>query len=190
MWGSPPLSQLLRLSTPRYCFSLAPGSSEFDENQIVGLDPSNEEGDGEIRKNGIFYERTPYENLGINPNLSNSNKYTRFVSLAKFSNPLKKRWFLALNLSPADSLIDSPVTKISNSTLSPFETQNQIKDNRGTKRDGDGGEDGLESGPNFRWSAGNGKKRVKRGESHRGKSVLDFQVLPAGNLTDLSLHFF
>jgi len=152
----------LRHSTPRYCFSLAPGPSEFDETKIVGLDPDGE--DGEIRKTGVFYERSPYENVGISPNLRDSNKYTRFISLARFGNEKKKRWFMALNLVGADQLGEKPLVKVNGATLSPFAMKSVTSgDGRGVKREGEGG-DGLESGPNFRWSAGNGKKRVKRGE--------------------------
>lgn len=160
MWGVPPIAALARAGTPRYHFALAP-SPRANAAPIVGLDQADCE-------TGFFWEREPYINeLPLQSAPGTEASVTRFVSLARFGNPKKARWFMALNLTPAASSATLP-PRPSNSTPSPYLTTQAKGDAKGKKREGAEGAEGLqengsaeEAGPNFRW-AGNptrGKKQ-------------------------------
>ena len=154
VWGCPPVASLAKAGTPRYHFSLAP-----DHDSIVGLDT-------ETQTTGAFWEREPYLNdlaAGAVQGLG-AKKYqtvTRFISLARFGNAKKVRWFMALNLTPGAS-----PAKPSNVTPSPFFTPSSSDNERKRAAETGDGADGLDSGPNFRWS--DGKKAKTGGERGDG----------------------
>lgn len=170
MWGAPPCATLARAGQPRYHFALAPGSTgDVDDDSqstgIVGLD-GTEEGK-ELRATGSFWEREPYRNMRPSHPY---NAATRFVSLARFANAKKARWFMALNVVPASAIPASEAyktaPKISNMTPSPFgqassgppKPQPDGARTKINKRQ----QDQMESGPNFRWSeGGKGGKRPR-----------------------------
>ncbi|CDW99406.1 hypothetical protein [Sporisorium scitamineum] len=107
MWGSPAIARLASHACPRYHFSLAPSPTQ---DLPVGIQQ-------ETLDMGAFWERAPYL-TDLSSHLTNQQQMlgtpagrrqverlkmvTRFVSLARFANEKKKRWFLALNLTPAE----------------------------------------------------------------------------------------
>lgn len=173
MWGAPPCATLARAGQPRYHFALAPGSTgepgdESLATGIVGLD-GTEQGK-ELRATGSFWEREPYKN--VKPPHP-YNYATRFVSLARFANAKKARWFMALNVVPASAVAASEASKtapkIANATASPFSQTSSAsltstKPNKRRQPPTDGPDIQMESGPNFRWSGGAGSgKRARSG---------------------------
>lgn len=155
-WGCPPLAQLARRGKPRYFFSLAPGS-EADAPPVPGLD--GEEGDA-LRRNGAWWAREPYENKSL---FSRDQwQYpTRFLSLATFSNPEKKKWFMAIALQPAVASPSAEITRPADVSANPFETGSASGTKGGAKRSrsaaADGpapAADGLEGDPtsNYRFA--------------------------------------
>ncbi|EPQ26620.1 uncharacterized protein PFL1_05941 [Pseudozyma flocculosa PF-1] len=184
IWGCAPLANIARAGAPRYHFALAPGPE--DDTTIVGL------GD-EVRQVGAFWEREPYQNdLGLVPANANgrdqgwasrqrtdaaaaTEPVTRFISLARFANAKKARWFMALKLAPASSP-SPPPPKPANTTASPYFSGSMAGGAGGAKRTADAagigngngnveGGDLPEAGPNFRFSQdARGKRRRVAGE--------------------------
>lgn len=140
MWGSPAIARLASHGCPRYHFALAPSPSPFssgkeDSDLPAGISQ-------ETLDNGAFWERPPYVTdltcfLPTPLDLSQPSQrrqgerlksVTRFVSLAKFANEKKRRWFLALNLTPASSQQESEagggkgVVVPGNATQTPYYT--------------------------------------------------------------------
>ncbi|KAN0063419.1 hypothetical protein ACQY0O_004585 [Thecaphora frezii] len=184
IWGCAPLANMARAGAPRYHFCLAPGPD--DATPIAGLED-------EVRQTGVFWEREPYLNdlaaaFGIGaPSAAGQDQgwatrrrnasggvgqvVTRFISLARFANAKKARWFMALNLVPASvsDAVPSPPKPV-NTTASPYFVSQQQPGGGATKRGtagagaGAGGENGgevLEAGPNFRFAEGGGRKRPR-----------------------------
>ena len=84
VWGQPAIARLAEAARPRYHVVHAP---------IHSAEP------------GVFWEREPYENppfAALPP--PSVPPITRFVSLATAANASKVRWFLALQLAPADEV--------------------------------------------------------------------------------------
>lgn len=155
-WGAPVLASLARASKARYHFSLAPGPESAGSDGIVLLDAA-------ARARGTFWERAPYRTQGAGHAACSA---TRFVSLARFGNKDKQRWFMALNLVPAAAM-DAPQQKAAavapNVTPNPFSAPAKAP----LKREGEEVDGALSSGDNFRWAGQptHGKsKRIKRGE--------------------------
>jgi hypothetical protein len=73
-WGAPAASQILAASRPRYHFSAS---------------------------QSIFWEREPFTWPEMGGGHGGSN-VTRFLSLGKFGNKDKQRWFYAFNIKPGD----------------------------------------------------------------------------------------
>lgn len=173
VWGAPNIAQLTRNAQPRYHFALAPGSCGQAEDEtalgIVGLDgtPAGQE----MRRTGAFWEREPFRTEGAAHPLCS---VTRFISLARFANEKKQRWFMALNLAPAQ-VTDPAQTKgaaskiPANATISPFSEEGfggrPTLDNLKRKEV----EDDMQSGPNFRWT-GNANGRAKKHQRTVGNS--------------------
>lgn len=189
MWGAPPIAQLARACQPRYHFSLAPGSSGVPPAEggmpigIAGLD-STPEGT-ELVQTGAFWEREPYRNdepPASHPFCSTS----RFVSLARFANAKKQRWFMALNLVPAGnvSLAEAKASSTAKaatvSTPSPFSSGGYGGGAEAKRKAGEEDMEDMDAGPNFRWSGGasRGGKRSK----HGGRDGLPSR--PGGPLPD------
>ncbi|PWN32212.1 uncharacterized protein FA14DRAFT_162420 [Meira miltonrushii] len=163
VWGAPILAKLISYGQPRYHFALAPGSCGSPESEdafgIVGLD-GTEEGT-QLRKIGAFWEREPFRNQSPSHPLCN---VTRFISLARFANEKKERWFMALNLVPASNADKAvPNKEPAGTTLNPFSLG---ESSTSTSRPCDKAkrkeiEDDMQSGQNYRW-AENGKARPKK----------------------------
>lgn len=167
VWGSPILAKLVANGQPRYHFALGPGScGNFEDEDafgIVGLD-GTEEGK-QLHKTGTFWEREPLRNTSFSHPLCN---VTRFISLARFANEKKERWFMALNFVPAnDANKATPSKEPSGTTLNPFSlddsTSTAIKSGGETSKRKEI-EDDMQSGQNYRW-ADNGKARPKKQRS-------------------------
>ncbi|KDN42843.1 hypothetical protein K437DRAFT_269262 [Tilletiaria anomala UBC 951] len=161
-WGCPPFADLARRGKPRYIFSLGPsmyGTGEDKEAHIVGLDPpagtptGKEDHQHSIRSNGAFWEREPYA--------TSSTCTTRFISLANFANPQKKKWFMALSITPAVAK-QAHVPSSANLTENPYAEVKPRGPRRPIKRPtGDDAGD-VSSGPNFRWQQSNHAGQSKR----------------------------
>lgn len=174
VWGAPILAKLISYGQPRYHFALAPGSCGSAESEdafgIVGLDGTDE--GKQLRKIGAFWEREPFRNQSPSHPLCN---VTRFISLARFANEKKERWFMALSLVPANSADKAATNKEPvGTTLNPFSLGEGISSasNSGDKGKRKEIEDDMESGQNYRW-AENGKARPKkqqRSDKHNGTS--------------------
>ncbi|SPO25941.1 uncharacterized protein UTRI_03306 [Ustilago trichophora] len=174
MWGSPAIARLATHACPRYHFSLGPSSSEAD--LPVGISE-------ETLATGAFWERAPYVTslasyLPTPPSQATPQErreverlksVTRFVSLAKFANAKKRRWFLALNLTPADQQKGEPVTVPGNATQSPYHVPSAREG--GGKRQAQGANGGMDmdAGPNFRFSEP--KPKRQRGEESDSNDV-------------------
>ncbi|SNX84250.1 uncharacterized protein MEPE_02958 [Melanopsichium pennsylvanicum] len=178
MWGSPAIARLASGGCPRYHFSLAPTSA--DSGLPVGISP-------ETLGVGAFWERAPYVNdlsvylpnklLADNPGerrmAERFKSVTRFVSLARFGNEKKKRWFLALNLTPADEQQKKGemVVVPGNATQTPYSVPTQRNGaGDGSKRPAphQGGPSGqMEDGPNYRFQ----EARTKRQRGEIGEDV-------------------
>ncbi|PWN48729.1 hypothetical protein IE53DRAFT_389059 [Violaceomyces palustris] len=160
IWGCPPVATIAKAAMPRYHFSLAPGKE--DPTPIVGLTD-------EVKEVGNFWEREPYVNE-VQRQGRSFQTVTRFVSLARFGNPKKARWFLALNLVPASSTSSSQMVKPANSTMSPYFTPTlqggETRKRGGASADAKGAQANedmdLDSGPNFRWQGQPTKAKKRR----------------------------
>ncbi|CEH11700.1 Uncharacterized conserved protein [Ceraceosorus bombacis] len=170
-WGSPAIATLLLRGKPRYCFSLAPGpeGGVLDSNGgaidgIIGLDMST-------RRTGVYFERPPYKN---SPYAHVAASSTRFLSIARFGNADKKKWFGAFNLVPAiemDRLQKAAAGKVPDGcTANPFGSSTpggasgrSSQAVAFAKRErGDGEIDALDSGANYRWAGQPARGRGKR----------------------------
>ncbi|SPO25587.1 uncharacterized protein UTRI_03306_B [Ustilago trichophora] len=174
MWGSPAIARLATHACPRYHFSLGPSSSEAE--LPVGISE-------ETLEMGAFWERAPYVTslssyLPTPPGqgtpqerreVERLKSVTRFVSLAKFANAKKRRWFLALNLTPADEQKGEPATVPGNATQSPYHVPSAREG--GGKRQAQGANGGMDmdAGPNFRFSEP--KQKRQRGEGNDNNDV-------------------
>ncbi|UZJ57107.1 hypothetical protein CBS101457_006427 [Exobasidium rhododendri] len=170
MWGAPPMAQIARLLQPRYLFSLAPGSTSDSDLSTAGLYGSENEDD--LRSTGVFWEREPYRNEQPPPSHPFCST-TRFISLARFANAKKQRWFMALNLAPAQkvSLEEAKAStskSLTGATPSPFSSSGYGGDggaaDASTKRKTV--EEEMDDGPNFRWSG-----NASRGKKPRGQGL-------------------
>ncbi|PWN40043.1 hypothetical protein IE81DRAFT_325926 [Ceraceosorus guamensis] len=170
-WGSPAIATLLLRGKPRYCFSLAPGpdGGAMDLNGgaidgIIGLDTST-------RRTGVYFERAPYKN---SPHAHVAASSTRFLSIARFGNADKKKWFGAFNLVPAiemDRLQRAAAGKAPDGcTANPFGSSTpggasgrSSQAEAFAKRERGNGEiDALDSGANYRWAGQPTRGRGKR----------------------------
>lgn len=165
VWGAPVIAKLVRNSNPRYHFALAPGSlGDPDDDEasfgVVGLDGTPE--GAELRRTGSFWEREPFRAEAPTHPLCT---VTRFVSLARFANEKKARWFMALNMAPASAVAPAQAVKTApkpptNATPSPFAggggyggggSGSSNAANAGVAKRKDI-EDDMTSGANFRWA--------------------------------------
>lgn len=159
VWGAPILAKLISYGQPRYHFALAPGSCGSAEDMeasfgIVGLDGTDE--GKQLRKVGAFWEREPFRNKSPSHPLCN---VTRFISLARFANEKKERWFMALNLIPANKADKAAANKEPlGTTMNPFFLNETTSDDKGKRKEI---EDDMQSGQNYRWTE-NGKRRPKK----------------------------
>lgn len=179
MWGSPAIARLASHGCPRYHFSLAPTPAAEGEEGVLPVGISEE-----TLQMGAFWERPPYLtdlssylpqplDLGTPAGRREAEKLksvTRFVSLAKFANEKKRRWFLALNLTPAEKQEVGQVTVPGNVTQTPYFVPKQW--GHGVKRQPPpaavvGEEDG---GVNYRFQE---QRKRQRGEG-------DSEVPPKG----------
>uniref|UniRef100_V5EU85 CCHC-type domain-containing protein n=1 Tax=Kalmanozyma brasiliensis (strain GHG001) TaxID=1365824 RepID=V5EU85_KALBG len=150
MWGSLAIARLASHACPRYHFALAPSST--DPEPPVGIA-------GETLDMGAFWERAPYTTdlSSYLPQVADSRglkTVTRFVSLARFANEKKRRWFLALNLTPADS--QQAVILPANSTQTPYSVPAQrpsVNGKRTATQDVEG--------PNYRFQESRKKPRAE-----------------------------
>jgi hypothetical protein len=156
-WGTPALMPIYRLSRARYIFSLAPGPlPPSADDGVVGLSPA-------IRARGTFWERPPFR-TEAGPEAASTS--SRFISLARFANAEKARWFYALSLVPASSM-DAAQRKAAsvapkNITPSPFAVTPAVK------REGEA----LDSGANYRWAGEPTKgKRPRRDPGTGANSI-------------------
>ncbi|CAO1626326.1 unnamed protein product [Parajaminaea phylloscopi] len=150
-WGLAPFAEAARRSCPRYIFAPPP---EEAENCTIS----------KVKDHGVFWEREPYSTaVPIGPSASQV-KVTRFVSLARFGNAEKVRWFVALNLTLGSGSLEPP----KGATPSPFGPPPTIK-RKSTGANGETGA-GLDSEVNFRWQQGRGGKRQKRSTAESGPS--------------------
>ncbi|WFC96123.1 hypothetical protein MBRA1_002779 [Malassezia brasiliensis] len=94
-WGVEALARLAEAVRPRYYFASAPTSAEVDARRLRM--------DADARTCGVFWEREPYENppFAALP-VPRVPPVTRFVSLAHVANAHKVRWFMALQVVPAE----------------------------------------------------------------------------------------
>lgn len=160
MWGSPLIAKLSAHACPRYHFALPPSTPE--EGLPVGILE-------ETVAMGAFWERQPYVTdlsayLPQGAEGREKGKWkqaTRFVSLAKFANEKKKRWFLALNLTPADQqkgLVEVP----GNATQTPYSVPNAARGEGGKRQAVKVAE--VDDGPNFRFSESRKRQKGEGGE--------------------------
>lgn len=168
-WGAPIIARIARNGSPRYHFALAPGSCGEQDNDlplgIVGLDDTKQ--GLQIKQTGVFWEREPFRtDAPVNPLCS----ITRFISLARFANAKKERWFMALNLEPAQESTQAPKIP-SNSTLSPFSADGY----GGVKRKNI--DEDMQSGTNFRWTDASHKHN--RANRSQRKGLPDKPARPA-----------
>lgn len=117
-WGVEALARLAEAVRPRYYFASAPTSAEVDARRLRM--------DADARACGVFWEREPYENppFAALP-APRVPPVTRFVSLAHVANAHKVRWFMALQVVPADVQLASaaeapPPARPANLTPSPL----------------------------------------------------------------------
>lgn len=182
MWGSPAIARLASHACPRYHFSLAPSTSEGESDVILPVGIAQETLDM-----GAFWERAPYvsnlssylsavqqQQLQSTPQgrrqAERLKAITRFVSLAKFANEKKKRWFLALNFTPADQHQQQPQQALpTNATQTPYSVPSAQRNDGGAgangkrttiQQDGD-----MESGPNYRFQEPRNKRQRAEGGS-------------------------
>ncbi|KAJ9479249.1 CWF19-like protein DRN1 [Pseudozyma hubeiensis] len=175
MWGSPAIARLASHACPRYHFSLAPSPLPEDESNAslpVGIEQ-------DTLDMGAFWERAPYttnlssylsaqqqQQLQSTPagrkRLEGLKAVTRFVSLAKFANEKKKRWFLALNLTPAKE--QQQVMVPANATQTPYSVPSAHRGDGGgangkrSQQDG-----GLDQAPNYRFQEPRNKRQRAEG---------------------------
>lgn len=130
---------------------------------------------------GAFWERPPYltdlssylpnQAQQLTPQEARQKEWfksvTRFVSLARFANEKKKRWFLALNLTPAEQQAkDGQAGSIpANATQTLYFVPSTHKAENGGKRSVPSmGAEELDAGPNFRFADASRHKRQRAGE--------------------------
>jgi len=133
-WGCPPITEVLRAAQPRYHFA-------------GGAVPE-------------FWEREPWIwDPPAVPTKGANNDYpsiTRFVNLGQFGNESKERWFYAFNIV---STSESKPTKPLNATPCPYSISTRPNQKRGLPAFG---EDGFDSGPNFRFGEMEPNKKKTR----------------------------
>ncbi|KAA1123669.1 hypothetical protein PGTUg99_026312 [Puccinia graminis f. sp. tritici] len=133
-WGCPPITEVLRAAQPRYHFS-GGAVAEFWEREPWLWDPPSA------------------------PVKAPTNDYpsiTRFVNLGQFGNEAKERWFYAFNIV---SISEAKPTKPLNATPSPYSLSTRPNQKRGLPAFG---EDGFDSGPNFRFGEMEPNKKKTR----------------------------
>lgn len=158
MWGSPAIARLASHACPRYHFSIAPSPPD---SLPVGIAE-------ETIEMGAFWERAPYAtdlssylpNPPARREAERLKTVTRFVSLAKFANQKKRRWFLALNLTPADE--QGEVVVPANATQTPYFVPARGGEKRSVRQDGE-----ADGGPNYRFQ----EPRNKRQRADGGDEV-------------------
>ncbi|WFD31738.1 hypothetical protein MSPP1_002777 [Malassezia sp. CBS 17886] len=166
-WGVAPIARLAEAARPRYHFAHAPTrmqcAAEAEGRQPGG--PARADGeeqpsghaqtqgaaqhvrcDAKTLACGAFWEREPYENppfAALPP--PSTAPITRFLSLADVANTEKVRWFMALNVVPADALEEgapnAAQARPAHATASPLVAP------PAPKREGPG------DAPNFRFEA-------------------------------------
>ncbi len=121
---------------------------------------------------GAFWERAPYttdlSSYLPNPPTSPQARreaerlktVTRFVSLAKFANEKKRRWFLALNLTPTEEQREVAVP--ANATQTPYFLPPRGGEKRSVRQEGE-----ADGGPNYRFQ----EPRNKRQRADGGDEV-------------------
>lgn len=115
-WGVAPLARVAEAVRPRYHFASAPARAEAAARRVPV--------DADALACGVFWEREPYENppfAALPP--PRVPPVTRFVSLARVGNAHKARWFMALQVAPADALaagVEPAPVRPANLTASPL----------------------------------------------------------------------
>ncbi|GAK64552.1 nuclear protein [Moesziomyces antarcticus] len=144
-WGSPVIARLAAHACARYHFALAPSPDSPD--LPVGIQEAT-------LNMGAFWERAPYTTDLASylpaPVRAPLRSVTRFVSLATFGNSGKRRWFVALNLTPADE--QGAVVVPPNATPSPYAMPKAAKQAKRTQP--------AEEEQNFRFGEA-GRKRAR-----------------------------
>ncbi|CBQ72920.1 conserved hypothetical protein [Sporisorium reilianum SRZ2] len=166
-WGSPAIARLAAHACPRYHFALAPSSSAPDLPVGIAADTLDM---------GAFWERAPYTtdlaaHLAHQPQLAATpagrrqaerlKTVTRFVSLARFGNERKRRWFLALNLSPADGQEAAAVP--ANATQTPYFVPGAAGGANAKRPVGAGSGGDVDAGPNFRFQEPRKRQKAEAG---------------------------
>jgi hypothetical protein len=178
VWGSPVVARLARNAEPRYHFALAPGSTglpdvrkDMDSLGIIGLD-GTEQGD-DLRRTGAFWEREPYRAEG------RSHSVSRFVSLARFGNEKKTRWFMALSLGKSSEGNKRPQAVPENATPSPYASSSLSSSAiESSKRKSYADASEMDSGINYRWAETGKKAR------HNGKGFPNLPQRPDVTMPD------